>query len=175
MGMGSKIPEKILVYKTSHRSHLSSYVLAILVSVLFVLLFTTTPYLKQVRMPPTTPAQFISTIIATSFLFLIMFLMQQPTMERFIRQYHITNIEVMKLEGIGSKKRVVIPYQSIAAVKVNKSIIGRILNYGDIEISGFGGNVIAMKGMSNPDVIYKIIENKISQFRAPARPDRKKR
>jgi membrane protein YdbS with pleckstrin-like domain len=88
--------------------------------------------------------------------------------ERAMRQYYVTNNEVMEIEGFVRKKRTVIPYQSIADVKVVKGVAGRIFRFGDVIIAGMKES-IKMKGMKNPDEIYKIMENKIALMKTGGR------
>jgi uncharacterized membrane protein YdbT with pleckstrin-like domain len=165
----AKIPEKGLVYKTCRRSYFSNYILLVLVLILFVLVYLRTPYMREFALISRTPSQLTSTLLVLGFFAFMSFLLEEPTIERFIRQYHITSNEVMKVEGIISKKKIIIPHQSISGIKVNKSVVGRLLNYGSVEVHGFGNSALVMKGMNNPDEVYKIIENKVSQFRLPKR------
>jgi membrane protein YdbS with pleckstrin-like domain len=89
----------------------------------------------------------------------------------WIRKYVITNNEVMKVEGILRKKKFAIPYQSIADVKMSKGVVGRIFNFGNIEIMGFK-EPIHMKGIRNPDEVLRIIENKVNLMRNRVIQDR---
>jgi len=141
--------EKSIKYKTARISYIVSYLLVPLVifflSVILLFLENTKWY----------------NIAIAGCLVIICFLLLEPEWERAVREYHITNNEVMEIEGLVRKKRTVIPYQSIADVKVIKGIAGRIFKFGDVVIAGMKES-IKMKGMKNPDEIYKIMENKIA-------------
>jgi len=94
----------------------------------------------------------------------ITFMMEEPSIEQWRRKYIVTNNEVIKIEGILRKRRISIPHGNIADIRVKKGIWGRLFNFGDLEISGMKEN-ISMKGIRNPDQVYKIVENKISLMR----------
>jgi uncharacterized membrane protein YdbT with pleckstrin-like domain len=98
-------------------------------------------------------------------LLIMVVLFEEPEVERLLRYYTITNTEVTKIEGILRKKKYAIPYQSVADVTLNKSIIGRIFNFGTIDVIGFKEG-IKMKGMKNPDEIYNMIKQRIGSSRA---------
>jgi hypothetical protein len=55
----------------------------------------------------------------------------------------------------------------VANVNVYKGIIGRILNFGDINVLGFKDE-ISMEGIRDPEVFYRIINNKIAVMRGTA-------
>jgi membrane protein YdbS with pleckstrin-like domain len=97
---------------------------------------------------------------------MISFLAEEPAIERLIRQYIITKDEVVKIEGFLRKKRTAIPYQSIADIKMGKGIIGRIFNFGNVVVSGFKDEII-IKGVRNPDEVYRIINHRIRRRQVP--------
>lgn len=160
-----KLPEKGIFYKTSRISYISNYVLVILAVLLlsilwpnFNLTFTLTP--KNIN-------ELLPTVFVFAFIVLIIFLVEEPSIERLIRQYVVTNHEVVKIEGLLTKKKTTIPYQSVANIKIHKSILGRLLNYGTLHVTCVGreGNDIVMKGIRNPDEVYSILQNKIGLMR----------
>jgi membrane protein YdbS with pleckstrin-like domain len=157
-----KLTERALVYKTSRISYISNYLIMILAIVLFFLLL---PDLKFTLFPKTLN-EFIPTMAILLLLMVISLLFEQPTLERWKRHYVITNNEIIKEEGILRKVRSTIPFQSVADLKVEKGIMGRILNFGTIQVTGYGqNNVIVMRGMRHPDELYNIIRNKINLMR----------
>lgn len=155
-----KIPEKGVVYKTSRIAYIQNYVIAALVVILLVSIF---PYLNFTIFIRTTQ-DLISYLIVFGLILLITFMFEEPTIERWIRRYVVSNNEVMKIEGIFRKKKFAIPYQSIADVKLSKGFVGRIFNFGNIEIMGFKEGIY-MKGIRNPDEVLRMIENKVNLMR----------
>jgi len=153
-----KKPErKALKYKTARISYFSNYFLVIVIPFLFYLVLL--PYLTN---------ELYLNIAILILSAIILFLIFEPEVERTIRRYGITNNEVLKIEGIITKKIVSIPHQSIADVKVFKGVIGRIFNFGNIEVKGFKDSIF-MKGIREPEVIEKIVENKIALFKGRIR------
>ena len=49
---------------------------------------------------------------------------------------------------------------SIERVNVSQSIVGRILNYGSLVISGRGTTAVDFNGIDDPVKIRKLIQNK---------------
>lgn len=132
-----------LNFKTSRISYFSNYFLIVLIS---VLTFTVYSYLNL------GPALLQYIFLAVFLIFL--FLALEPEYERTMRQYVITNSEIIKIEGIIVKKRISIPFQSIADVKVIKGVIGRIFNFGTLNVKGVKEEII-MKGMKEPETLVK--------------------
>ena len=54
--------------------------------------------------------------------------------------------------------------QNIADVSVRKGLIGRILNFGDIDVKGFKDE-FTMKGLAKPEEVQRILQTKINLFR----------
>lgn len=145
--------EERLKYKTSRISFIFNYFLIVLVLILFFLVL---PYLNFSW----------SILVYYFFLLIILALILEPEAERVIREYFITNAEVIKIEGILTKKRISIPYQSVADVRVVKGIVGRIFNYGNIVVKGVKDD-ITMKGIKNPESVYELINRKIESMKRP--------
>jgi len=163
--MASDIPATGLTYKTSRRSYMENYIIIGLVAVVVLMLWPTLGL--EFSLSPTTQRQFFSTMFVFAFIIVAAVLFEEPSIEGFIRRYVVTNHEIVKIEGLFSKKKISIPYQSVANVKINKSLLGRVMNYGTLHITCVGkeGNDIVMKGLASPDVVYNIIQNKISLMR----------
>ena len=161
MALGrKKVPEKGNVYKTSRVSYISNYALIALALALFFFIW---PYLN-LKIFFTSFSDLIPFGIFSAFLLLITFLMEEPTIEQIMRKYVVTNNEVVKIEGLIRKKRISIPHGNVSDIRVKKGVWGRILNFGDVEVTGFRENIV-MKGIRNPDDVYRMVENKVSLMR----------
>jgi uncharacterized membrane protein YdbT with pleckstrin-like domain len=154
--------EKGLVYVTSRRAYVGNYLIAAIFIVLLVVVMQ--KFNLSFTLFPRQPKELISTISILGFLAVISFLFEEPVIERLFRKYIVTGDEVIKLEGLIRKKRLAIAIGNIADVRVYKSFLGRLLNYGDVEVHGFKTEFV-MKGMHNPEEIQRIIQNKINMFR----------
>jgi len=135
-------------YKTSRISFFYNYLLAFLL-ILFIF-FVNSLNLSY-------PIQAISLFVALP---LIAILISEPEVERTYRYYLLEEDNVKMVEGIFSKKELSIPYDQIAGTTILKSVLGRILKFGDIKISGFKDEIV-MKGMRNPDLLYQKIQERI--------------
>lgn len=159
-----KSSEKEIVYRTARIAYIPNYFLVGLLALLFYFIWTV--FNLSFTLIPTSLSEFTGTIIVFSFLILITFLIEEPVIERTLRRYIITNNEIMKIEGILTKKTTIIPYQSVADIRVTKGVIGRIFNYGDVHVRGVKeGGDIRMKGMKNPEEVQRIIQDKVNLVR----------
>lgn len=153
--------EKGVEYKTTRISYIANYFIVALM-IVFILL-SWQRFKPSFTLSPASREELIPVLVFFAFLVVALYLATEADMEKLVRQYLLTNSEVIKIEGIISKKRIAIPYQSIADIKVIRGVVGRILNFGNIEVTGIK-NVIILKGMKDPEEIYRIIQNKISRF-----------
>jgi len=158
--------EKYNEYRTSRISYVPNYFIAALTIIFLLLLWQ--KYNLTFNTVAATNSELISDLIIFGFIVVIIYLIEEADMEKILRQYSVTNNEVVKTEGIIRKKRISIPYQSVADLKVNKGVIGRMFNFGDVEVTGVKEN-IKMKGMKNPEEIYRLLEKKIARFRGGPR------
>lgn len=155
--------EKI-VLKTSRISFLFNYILAFLVAIFLFLLIST--FNPEFTFFPKTQTQLFSTLLILAIVGVIAWLIEQPEIERWMRHYIVTVNEVIKVEGIFTKKNIVLPYQSIAEVTFKKSVIGRFLNYGNVYVGAFRtGSDITMKGVRDAEKISELVQNRINLLR----------
>ena len=157
------MPEgKVLTYKTSRISYILNYILVLM------LIFFLTLVLPSTELLPLDIVPLSSELVVLAIALLALVLLFEPETERVMRQYMVTNNEVAKIEGIFVKKSFAIPYQSVADVRVIKGVIGRAFNYGDVIVKGMKED-LTMKGMREPEVLYKIIQNKIALMKRPVK------
>lgn len=77
----------------------------------------------------------------------------------FTTEYGITNTKVISKQGLIRRDIEEINLSSIESINVNQSIIGRILNYGTIIISGRGTSKVIFKDIDNVVENRKLIKN----------------
>ncbi len=75
-------------------------------------------------------------------------------------EYGITSTRVISKEGLIRRDIEEISLSSIESINVTQSIIGRILNYGTIVISGRGISKVVFKDIDKVVEIRKLIKNK---------------
>jgi len=157
-----RIADKGIRLQTSRLSYLYTYGLAALVLAFF---FLASPRFGiAFTFAPQTTLQILNDIVFIVFVAAFVCFAGEADFERAMRHYVITNTEIIKVEGILRKRRVIIPYQSVSNVDVYKGVLGRMLGFGDVNVIGFDAE-IRMRGVRDPDTFYRIINNKIARMR----------
>jgi uncharacterized membrane protein YdbT with pleckstrin-like domain len=77
--------------------------------------------------------------------------------DRLVNEYGITNQRVVAKSGLVSRNIEEMSLNSIESINVKQSILGRILNYGSISITGRGNALIVFKDVDSPVEIRKKI------------------
>src|SRR5438445_4220702 len=90
-------------------------------------------------------------------------LIDQPAVERMFRRYVLTDIDVIKYDGVVRKRIFSIPIQSIGEIKVKQGFFGRFFNFGDVEITGFKES-ITIKGIIEPQSVHEILQTKMREM-----------
>jgi membrane protein YdbS with pleckstrin-like domain len=83
---------------------------------------------------------------------------------RRIYTYEIDDAGVKENFTIFSKRETFIPYYNITNVELKKSFIGRVLNYGNVEVRSPQTKIILI-GIKDPERIYNKIKEKIEMFK----------
>ena len=150
--------------KTSRLSFIWNYFIVLLI-VIFTLL-AVNAFNWKFTLQPASSGELLSTIVMLVLFLIGALLLQQPEMVKLIRQYTVTSNEVVEMEGLLNKRKVVLPYASISEITVRMTPIGRMFKYGDVFIGAFrSGSDINMKGIKHPHKIHEIIQNRINFFR----------
>lgn len=156
-------PENLII-KTSRVSFLSNYIIGVLAIVFLVLLLNS--FDLKFTFFATTLNQLFSTLLILGLMLVAAMLMEQPEWIRFMRTYVVTRDEVVEIEGILSKRKIILPYASISEVTVRRNLLGRLLNYGDVFIGAFRtGSDIHMRGIKDAHKIHELIQNRINLLR----------
>ena len=71
----------------------------------------------------------------------------------------VTNKRVIYKTGIISRKTEEMKLASVETVEITQGIMGRILGYGNIEVTGTGINDLVFKSIDNPMEVKKSIES----------------
>lgn len=147
--------------KSSYRSFASNYFLIVMIILILYQLIANGIFfrifeLKEAR-------DFIILGFVYALLFLAGALAEEPFIQRVLTKYLVTNKEVTEIKGIIRKRKKVIPFSSISDIKLEKGVIGRLLNFGTITIYSIRGEQIEIKGIVNPEKIFNFIKSNISQ------------
>lgn len=135
-------------YKTSRISFFSNYLFAsfLLVFLALVFLLNFSESSKSIALLVCVP--------------LVLVALLEPEIVRIYRYYLLEEDNITMVEGIFSKKKISIPYDQIAGTTIKKSLLGRILKFGDVKVSGFKDEIL-LKGIKNPDKVYEYFQKMI--------------
>ncbi len=132
-----------LKVKTTRKAFLINYF------AMFLVLFYLYLLNFQIKIDPT-----LNLLLAPLSLLLI----SHPEWLIFYYTYIIDRDRVIEETGFLSKKRLTVPVTSIGHVYMKKPFLGRILNYGDVDVVAFGEFKMKMTGINNPDVVVGRVE-----------------
>ncbi len=141
--------EKINKIKISRISFIWNYILGLFL-LSYLLLSGAT-----IRLPST---------LTIFFIMLILLFFIEPEMVILYHTYFMDPDNITEIKGILAKTQVSIPYRNISGERLRKSFIGRIFNYGNIIITS-SNNEINIRGIRNPEKLYRMIEEKLTKYR----------
>ena len=78
--------------------------------------------------------------------------------ERKLYTYELNGSGIKETFAFFSKRETFIPYNNIIKIDLEKSFFGRIFNYGDIEVLSSSATKIVLKGIRNPENVYRQIK-----------------
>ena len=76
------------------------------------------------------------------------------------QEFGVTGKRVVSKKGIISRSVSEMNLSSIESVNVNQGILGRILNFGSLKISGRGTTAVDFANIDDPVKVRKLIQNK---------------
>lgn len=139
--------------KTSRISFIGSYTLGLAILIVLILanMFSN-----------------INALVNIFFILLISLFFLEGEYFIWYRTFFVENDKVSRIKGIFEKDRTMIPLESVAHTEMKKSVLGRMLGFGDVVITPFSGtgNEIILRGIRNPDEILKDIEENVKRIKA---------
>ena len=78
----------------------------------------------------------------------------------FGSEFGVSGKRVISKKGIISRNASEMNLSSIESVNVDQGIVGRMLNYGSLKISGRGTTTVDFNGIDDPIKVRKLIQNK---------------
>src|SRR3989304_6543194 len=157
-------PDKGKVYATSRIAFMNNYFIVSLLVTLLALLYI--QFNLTLNFFPKTFDQMVSSLIILGVLVVISALIEEPVWRRMLHHYILTDKEITYKSGLIVKKSVSMPFQSIADVKIEKGVMGRIFNFGNVVVNGFKDNMV-VNGIRNPEELYEQLRVKISKASKP--------
>jgi uncharacterized membrane protein YdbT with pleckstrin-like domain len=142
--------------KTSLISQLFDIVLLILIAIIFLTLHIS----YNVNIFKISPISvFYFSLLAIALLILDGIIIKK------LYTYEIDKAGVRESFILFSKRETLIPYNNITKIDLKKSFMGRILNYGDIEIVSSSPTKIVLRGIKNPEKVYKEIKEMFEKYK----------
>ncbi|MHA1872853.1 MAG: PH domain-containing protein [Candidatus Heimdallarchaeaceae archaeon] len=139
--------------KTSRISFIGSYTLGLAILIVLILanMFSN-----------------INALVNIFFILLISLFFLEGEYFIWYRTFFVEKDKVSRIKGIFEKDRTMIPLESVAHTEMKKSVLGRMLGFGDVVITPFSGtgNEIILRGIRNPDEILKDIEENVKRIKA---------
>ena len=155
-----KEPEEV-VLKTSRIYFLGNYIIATLVIIFLLLLYFT--FHLEFTLLPKTSSEMTSTLIFLGILGVAATMIEQPEWVRFGKSFIVTMNEVIEQKGILNKHRIILPYATVADIRIEKTVLGRILDYGTLSVSSFKtGSDMVMHGVRQSEKIHIMIQNRVN-------------
>ncbi|UUX48807.1 PH domain-containing protein [Nisaea acidiphila] len=75
----------------------------------------------------------------------------------------LTNRRVIAKFGFIRRKAVEMDMRRVEGINLDQSILGRILDYGSIEVRGTGGGISPIPGIASPGRFKKVLDQRVSE------------
>jgi uncharacterized membrane protein YdbT with pleckstrin-like domain len=75
----------------------------------------------------------------------------------------LTNRRVIAKFGFIRRKTFEMDMRRVEGINLDQSIIGRILDYGSIEVRGTGGGISPIPGIASPSRFKKVLDQRVSE------------
>jgi uncharacterized membrane protein YdbT with pleckstrin-like domain len=79
-----------------------------------------------------------------------LYLTAKAWFHRLTRETDVTNLRVVHKEGLIKRRTFEMSLDKIESVDVNQSILGRILDYGDVTVNGVGEGTQTIRTIASP-------------------------
>ncbi|AEE26335.1 PH domain-containing protein [Francisella hispaniensis] len=103
----------------------------------------------------------IPVIIAILIFPIGLILLLYPIIIKLTTEMAITNQKVIGKTGFISRNSIDLRFEKVESVKLSQGVLGRILNYGTITVSGTGSTQANFKFISNPVAFRNFVNDKI--------------
>lgn len=77
-------------------------------------------------------------------------------------EFGVTSKRVLGKTGIIRRSSLDIVLAKVEAIRLSQTILGRILNYGDIEVTGTGGTEEVLRFIPDPLVFRKVVQEQLA-------------
>jgi membrane protein YdbS with pleckstrin-like domain len=143
----------------------------LVVAVLGVLLFLAPDAFVRIAVPPGSAERLASPAFVKGVgylgLALALFMLGKAVYIRINWRYLLTANYVKSEAGIVARRSAKLVYGTILAIDTHQTVLGRLLNYGTVELScaGSDGNEILIENVYAPEVVQSVIESRMIEMR----------
>ncbi|MEN9846778.1 MAG: hypothetical protein RIS36_1925 [Pseudomonadota bacterium] len=103
---------------------------------------------------------YIQTVVAI-LLFVSLWRLVDRLILFFSSEFGVTSKRVLGKTGFIRRTSLDIVLNKVEAIRLSQSIMGRILNYGDIEVTGTGGTDEVLRFIPDPLVFRKVVQEQL--------------
>jgi uncharacterized membrane protein YdbT with pleckstrin-like domain len=86
-------------------------------------------------------------------------------------EFGITTKRVLGKTGFIQRRSLDIVLAKVEAIRLSQSIVGRLLNYGDIEVTGTGGTEEVLRFIPDPLLFRKVVQEQLAEIEGNNRAD----
>jgi uncharacterized membrane protein YdbT with pleckstrin-like domain len=80
-------------------------------------------------------------------------------------EYGVTSERIIMKKGIISRYTDELLLSAVETIEVRQSILGRLLGFGTVIITGRGNSIVKLESVDDPLIIKKIIEEKVFDYK----------
>lgn len=163
--MSDGMPGGGITYKASWRAFVGNYLIG--AGVLVLAFLVVTRFGVEFTLSPSGASELMGTMVYFAFAGVAAWLFAESFIEGLFKHYVVSPTEVVNVKGLVFKKRHAIHYQGVSDIHIDKGLLGRLFNYGTLEIMGMNENSIVMRHIENPDEVHRVIRHRIDASRNP--------
>ncbi len=111
-------------------------------------------------------------IVVALFLFAALWRLTDRLILFISSEFGITSKRVLGKTGFIRRTSLDIVLGKVEAIRLSQSILGRILNYGDIEVTGTGGTDEVLRFIPDPLLFRKVVQEQLAELEDGDRKER---
>jgi uncharacterized membrane protein YdbT with pleckstrin-like domain len=110
-------------------------------------------------------------LVVAVFLFVSLWRLTDRLILFLSSEFGVTSKRVLGKTGFIRRTSLDIVLGKVEAIRLSQSILGRVLNYGDIEVTGTGGTDEVLRFIPDPLVFRKVVQEQLAALEEGDRKD----
>jgi len=110
-------------------------------------------------------------LVVAVFLFVSLWRLTDRLILFLSSEFGVTSKRVLGKTGFIRRTSLDIVSGKVEAIRLSQSILGRVLNYGDIEVTGTGGTDEVLRFIPDPLVFRKVVQEQLAALEEGGRKD----